>query len=396
MPPPLPAGHDNNVQVVVTWKDLTIIWIRGSVLFGGKKQGVLYCHKDGKWIPKITFGDAPSYRYGAGAQVHNDIMYLMCGMSSSDDYSNDIHALDLNSWTWRKLNPQGSPPTQCAYLSTWLHKGKIYGFGGETSEYPQDCSNQFFSYHVARNCWEWPSVHGKIPTQRSFHTTFICGNTAILFGGAQNTVAEVMNDLHTLNMVNLTWTQVHSSLAGEGLPEPRAGHSMTQVSSRAAVLFGGFYPPKPPSKDCWLLNITKVLEGDFDKPSSLWERCQQHENELPSRIASRMLHSAVIEPITKRLWVLGGLIQPIPSTTTKVLSLTFNSGTPLKFLAMERAARYFGPDHLKLKPTDLPRHLKIELENHFQYNSFKCHIKGCHGCCAKTVCYGGDLCPGRN
>ena len=121
MPPPLPSGHDNNVQVVVTWKNLTIIWIRGSVSFGGKKQGVLYCHKDGKWIPKMAFGDAPSYRYGAGAEVHNDIMYLVCGMSSSDDYSNDIHALDLNSWTWTKLEPHGTLPTKCAYLSTWLY-----------------------------------------------------------------------------------------------------------------------------------------------------------------------------------------------------------------------------------------------------------------------------------
>ena len=387
MPPPLPAGHDNNVQVVVTWKNLTIIWIRGSVLFGGKKQGVLYCHMNGKWIPKITFGEAPSYRYGAGAEVHNDILYLMCGMSSTDDYSNDIHALDLNSWTWTKLSPQGSSPTKCAYLSTWLHNGKIYGFGGETSEYPQDCTNQFFSYNVASNCWEWPSVNGDKPTQRSFHTTLISDNTAFLFGGAQNTVEEVMNDLHVLNMEDMTWTQVHPSLAGEdakGLPPPRAGHSLTKISPTAAVLFGGFYPPKPPSKDCWMLNIGKVLAGGFQKPSDVWERCQQHEEKLPSRIASRMLHSAVIEPVTKRLWILGGLIQPIPSTTTRVLSLAFNSSTSLKFLAMERAASYFGPGHLRLGPTDLPSHLKTELENHFQYNTFKCPIKGC---------YGGDLCP---
>ena len=42
-------------------------------------------------------------------------------------------------------------------------------------------------------------------------------------------------------------------------------------------------------------------------------------------IASRMWHSAVIEPVSKRLWILGGLIQPAPAvyvydlhTTTKV------------------------------------------------------------------------------
>ena len=48
------------------------------------------------------------------------------------------------------------------------------------------------------------------------------------------------------------------------------------------------------------------------RPSALWERCQQHEKQMPSRIASRMLHSAVIEPVSRRLWILGGLIKPVP------------------------------------------------------------------------------------
>lgn len=382
MPPPLPAGHDSNVQVTVTWNNLTIIWIRGSVLFGGTGRGVLYYNKDGKWMPRKTSGDVPSYRCGSGAVVHKDTMYIMCGASRGmnyQDYSNDIHALNLNTWTWKKLDPKGSPPIKCAYLSTWLHDGKVYGFGGEISEDPQECSNQLFCYNVASNCWEWPSARGKIPSRRSFHTTFISGDTAFLFGGAQNTVQDVMNDLHTLNMLDLTWTQVHPSLEGkaaDGFPEPRAGHSMTQVSSNAAVLFAGYDRCSPchPHRDCWLLNIDKVLQGNIDKPRELfvhghgrglWERCHQHEEVLPPKIASRMLHSAVIEPISKRLWILGGLIQPIPNTSTKVLSMTFNSGTSLKFLAMERVARYFGPDHPMLEPMELPWHLKIELQNHF-------------------------------
>ena len=36
-------------------------------------------------MPRRTFGDAPRYRYGAGAVVHNDTMYLMCGTSSGPD-----------------------------------------------------------------------------------------------------------------------------------------------------------------------------------------------------------------------------------------------------------------------------------------------------------------------
>merc|ERR1719188_230413 len=62
-------------------------------------------------MPRRAYGEAPIYRYGAGAVVHNDTMYLMCGTSSGPDkdYSNDIHALDLKTWTWTKLNPGESP-----------------------------------------------------------------------------------------------------------------------------------------------------------------------------------------------------------------------------------------------------------------------------------------------
>ena len=36
-------------------------------------------------MPQRTYGEAPRYRYGAGAVVHNDTMYLMCGTSSGPD-----------------------------------------------------------------------------------------------------------------------------------------------------------------------------------------------------------------------------------------------------------------------------------------------------------------------
>ena len=42
-------------------------------------------NKDGKWMPRRTYGDAPIYKYGAGAVVHNDTMYLICGTSSGPD-----------------------------------------------------------------------------------------------------------------------------------------------------------------------------------------------------------------------------------------------------------------------------------------------------------------------
>ena len=41
-----------------------------------------------------------------------------------------------------------------------------------------------------------------MPSPRSFHTTFVCGDTAILFGGLRDSVQNVKNDLYTLDMVD--------------------------------------------------------------------------------------------------------------------------------------------------------------------------------------------------
>ena len=107
----------------------------------------------------------PRYRYGARAAVCGDTMYLLCGTTLGPDreYSNDLHALDLATWTWRRLSPRGRPPVRCAYLSVWPHDGKVYGFGGETDDDPHQCTNQFFYYDAAADCWGWPSVRGRVP-----------------------------------------------------------------------------------------------------------------------------------------------------------------------------------------------------------------------------------------
>ena len=372
MPPPLPLELGNYgysaVQVAVTWNDLTIVWC-GKV---GRLSEVYY-HRDGKWHLKSTHGDTPLYLSCSSATVHDDIMYLMCGQTEDGNkVCNDIYTLDFNSWRWTKLNPRGTPPSESASLSTWLYNGKVYGFGGVggLSRVPLTFFNQFFCYNISANCWEWPSASGIIPSPRAWHTTFICDNTAFLFGGLSNGpdgVEFLLNDLYTLDMVSMTWTQVNSSLKGDiadGFPEPRAGHSMTLISTEVAVLFGGTVSPGHASGDCWILNAGMVLRGEFETPS-LWRRSKEHESRS-IRGATRKIHSAVVEPISKRLWIIGGLTGKRPQETKakEIVSITLNSGTPLKLLAMESALRYFYPGHPMLEDTELPKTLIAELENH--------------------------------
>ena len=410
----LPFVHNRSSHVAVTWKDLVIIW-------GGTADehrwpsefdpNAVYCHMDGKWIAKTTCGDVPGIRENAGAEVLDDTMYLMFGEYEGWRICDGIYALDLNSWRWTKLNPKGTPPFKCSSLSTWIHNGKFYGFGGKISkdDMPSDWdsypdylvvteitepsgmdpfTNQLFCYNVAANCWEWPSACGDMPPPRYNHTTivcannndaFICGDAAILFGG-QGIIRERlghMNDLYILRLDDMVWIRAHRSMISRGIPRKRAEHSLTLVSSKSAVLFGGekqrSSSPLIPSDDdfghgdCWILNTERLLNYDFDlfHPSYLWKRCWYQENRPSSLDATRLCHRAAVEPVSKRLWILGGAIgwmmhEPYP---TEIISMSFNSAAPLRLLAMESALSHFDPTHPVWEAHKIPQHLRTELED---------------------------------
>lgn len=322
--------YNRRHHVAVTWNDVTIIW-GGWVPGGLSDSNTIYCHRDGKWFPKTTGGDVPIAIRGACAAVIEDTLYVMCGQGSDGVLKSDIYAMDLNStpWNWTKLTPTGNPPFKCADLSSWVQKGKFYGFGGYIREddvhfdldaYPDymlathGYINQMFCYNTTTNGWEWPSISGDIPSPRAGHTTIVSGDQAILFGGKGD---HDMNDLYSLNLEDMTWKQVHPSVREMGIPIPecRGVHNMTLISPEAAVLFGGNL-----TAECWILNTAKLISGEFDTPSSLWKHCSHHENK-------RFGHAAVVEPISKRLWILGGY------GGTGILSMSFNSAAPLRLLA---------------------------------------------------------------
>ena len=441
----LPFVHNRANNVAVTWKDLVIIcggtwddswpwsiqtditpeseWDEDDEPWGTEFDSkAVYCHRDGKWFPKATYGEVPNMRHNAGAEVLDDTMYLMCGEYVGECYkqecvlkekcvcgveriTNNIYSLDLNSWRWTKLNPKGTPPFKCSSLSTWIHNGKFYGFGGQITEddihfdsdaypdylqvtydeqgsvieghtiYASSFTNQLFHYNVSDNCWEWPSVNGDIPSPRYDHTTIICGDSAILFGGMGivDSHRGYMNDLYTLNLVEMMWTRAHRSMIARGIPKRRSHHSLTLVSSEAAVLFGGSKWCKKWTdddygyRDCWILNTKKLLRDGFNRynPSCLWNRCWHQENRPSSLHATRISHRAVVEPVSKRLWILGGssnweLTEPYP---TEIISMSFNSAAPLRLLAMESALSHFDRSNPIWEANRIPEHLRTELED---------------------------------
>ena len=132
--------HNRAWHAAGTWKNATIVY--GG--FGTEEndyKSVLFFHKSGKWTKKYTYGDFPTWSRDPCAQVVNDKMFVF----GNDNEKLVVHSLDLHTWRWEKLAPNGTLPFEkCWNITSWVYHGKIYCFGGNTLEYPHGASNQLF------------------------------------------------------------------------------------------------------------------------------------------------------------------------------------------------------------------------------------------------------------
>ena len=321
----------------------------------------------------MTSGDAPPNTNGNPAEVVDDAMYIM----TSHKGQMTLYALDLHHWRWTKLIPQGTAPLKGTnFYSTWQYGGKIYYFGGQTGykdaaicgqqepRYPEYvhvgwCTNQLLCYNIADNCWEWPSFQGTLPLPRFGHATIVSGDTVYLFGGRIYDPhlfgSKCLNDLHALDMVNMEWRLVHGhTYDADGTPPAREFHTLTVVSDTHAVLFGGrkehLY-----RGDCWILDMVNAKEPCQENPSSIWTKCLHHgrpyckkrDGETLQKLPHRGKHSAVMEPYSKRIWIIGGVVHfglidevgqynAEMEYTSDMLVMSFDSSTPLRQLALEK------------------------------------------------------------
>ena len=138
----------------------------------------------------------------------------------------------------------------------------------------------------------------------------ISGDTVFFFGGR-------FNDLHTLDMVSMEWNQVHGSYPDDvGIPSWRVCHTFTLISDTKAVLFGGTQNHYNTLGDCWILDLQKAKRPQ-EEPASFWTKCLHHgspyqkekrDGTTLNKLTMRQRHTAVLEPYSKRLWVIGGNI----------------------------------------------------------------------------------------
>jgi hypothetical protein len=149
--------------------------------------------------------------------------------------ASDTHCLDISNGgrqlRWYQPPIKGTPPGPCNMHSSdlVLHRSgahgperrEVYVFrGGNGREY----LNDLHALDVVSLTWRRVETTGAIPQQRANHSSSVLEETGelFIFGGWNGT--ERLNDIHILNTVTSNWTCPH---VGGVLPHPRAGMTLT-------------------------------------------------------------------------------------------------------------------------------------------------------------------------
>ena len=331
---------------------------------GDLDPSVVNYHNDGEWVAKDTSGEVPEDAICAIGAGFQDSLVVFKAAIADMEYSNQVYALDLNTWIWTKLSPRGMRPNcRIADIKPVVYKKRVYFFGGY--EHLPLCSNslQVFCYNISTISWEWPDHQGHIPSERSGHSVVLIGDTVLLFGGETysdglGSKSQHLNDFYMLDMLNMIWSLVKT---GNGkVPAPRSGHTLTPISQSAAVLVGGKDKLMGGLDDCWHIDIDKT--GPNKELKLTWTQMSH------IKYSGLWLHQAVLEPISQRLWIIGGVTvnfqQPIFSIDVLGLQKISLNVVPLQALAMECAARNISEDDQRLLPDNFPEKLRRAVEGY--------------------------------
>ena len=343
--------------VAEAWRDSVLIW-------GGFTDGLRAPHdpkvvqysdrKSGGWIAKSTRGDYPPWSsslHVLTAHVLNDKLYVLGFDHLQRAEPVLVYSLDLNSWTWIKISPSGTTPNTWHWvLSCWIHNGKIFCFG---LAYQYE-GNRLFCYNTTNNTWEWPDQGGEVPLKLLGHSCLAVGDNVYLFGGCSRDPSNRyrgMNDLYILDMLTMSWKRVHNNTRDPRVPSGEIPYLFTKVSESTALLIKHPRMVAAPPWN-WLLDLNRAQQ--LQEPSSLWTR-------IPDQIPGRLDGACVIEPISQRLWIIGGNENnnermDIVEISTRILSL--------KELAINSAALHIPAGDPRLQCGQLPKMLKNQIETH--------------------------------
>ncbi|CAL4067127.1 unnamed protein product [Meganyctiphanes norvegica] len=210
------------------------------------------------YLPQVT-GKIPEARDGHSACIINQTMYIFAGyLEPTESYTQDVHALDLQTLTWSYVEALGDAPMYRDFHTATGFDNKMYVWGGREvaggkyqSKDQEVYSSNLYCFYTVSKRWAVMYTTGDIPKGRRSHSASIYDGHLYVFGGYNSKENQHFNDLHRFDPIKQNWEVVHPS--GDG-PCPRRRQACCVAGSKLFI-FGGTRPNE---------NMENESEGNDD------------------------------------------------------------------------------------------------------------------------------------
>ncbi|KAJ8492059.1 hypothetical protein OPV22_013780 [Ensete ventricosum] len=199
------------------------------------------------WSSLVTTGQKPGSRDSHSSAIVGHKMVVLGGTNGTKKV-NDIHILDLRTKEWSQPNCNGTPPSpRESHTATVIGDGKLLIFGG-SGEGEANYLNDVHVLDLKNMTWTSPEVKGDPPAPRDSHTAIAIGDKLLIYGG--DCGDRYHGEVDVLNMETMTW----SRLAVKGSsPGVRAGHAAVNIGTKVYVVGG--VGDKQYYSDVWVLDV---------------------------------------------------------------------------------------------------------------------------------------------
>ncbi|XP_067004041.2 kelch domain-containing protein 4 [Anabrus simplex] len=233
--PPPRCGH----QMVVLSASKGQLWVFGGE-YASPTQAQFYHYRDlwmysivnKKW-EKISAPGGPSARSGHRMVCVKKQLIVFGGFHDNlrdYKYFNDVYAFNLENYTWKKLEPTGTPPPpRSSCIMAALPDGRVLIYGGYSKErikkdVDKGCvhTDMFLltpeKHDTTGLKWKWVSIKhaGSLMSPRcGLGMTVAPGNKLYTFGGVwdveeseEDIAGKFFNDLYSLDLEKTSWRQL--------------------------------------------------------------------------------------------------------------------------------------------------------------------------------------------
>ncbi|XP_050979994.1 kelch domain-containing protein 1 isoform X5 [Labeo rohita] len=281
--------------------------VNGQETFLPSDEIWLYDMENGVWSQRHMGGEVPPVLSQACGAYLQGTLYIFGGCDING-HTNTMYCVDLLGveYIWRKVRDTvGGTPSPRVRHSCWVYRNRLIYFGGYGCKTVREVNNsksfmvdeaswatnrsglqywgwnnEVHMFEPVSATWTEPLTQGQSPEPRASHASTTLGHKGYICGGLEMQ----MIDIHCLDLVTWTWTQIEHQAAS--LPRGRTLHTLTAISDDTLFLFGGLSTSGEVLSDVW----------EFDTKTREWrEKDHAHKDKprlqfsgLPLRITVQM------------------------------------------------------------------------------------------------------------